>query len=557
MNNLSYRLIAAMLTLLMCLSAATIVFAVTPTNQIFSDVNSTYWGYAYIAQAYSDGVIAGTYYNEQTGERKFSPESTLTYAQFFTILARYACPEGLDLYTAQGQAWNEAALSLAKAWQYEPASRTLAEYNKPIPRYEMARYATLILDRWECINLDNYRGSKASHADAVLKNVPDAKNIPAKYKEYVAAAYENEIISGYTGGYFYGDRSVTRAQGATVYTRFAAVFGPGGTSVADNDLGNQNGQPGVNEPVNNQPQVNANIRTELSKKDREDLARLIIQYTNEERTKKGIAPLKENSYLMSFADTRSNELLTYYSHTRPNGVSAAKSIDQSMYDWRGENIISEDPEWALSVSNEEVARRLVDRWMDSPGHKANILNPNYNDIGVGIMIGYNKVGNFTCVTAQNFGGNGPNAGKNTQAEDAKAQSKDEPAEIVENVVNETNDKNTSNKDESTEVNKSDPVDENFVPEFLPQFLEAVTPVKQDGNHYEFSIEIQKGTVKKFPVAAFGFSDIRLAPNFDDIAQEAYPGIRALAVGETYIDSVYDEPGHKGAATARLWIKIVE
>ena len=51
---------------------------------VFSDVSTTHWAGSSIIRSFNEDVIAGTYYNEQTGERRFSPESTLTYAQFAT-----------------------------------------------------------------------------------------------------------------------------------------------------------------------------------------------------------------------------------------------------------------------------------------------------------------------------------------------------------------------------------------------------------------------------------------------------------------------------------------
>ena len=48
----------------------------------FSDVPSTHWGIDGILAAYEDGVMTGTYYNPNTGERQFSPAAPLTMAEW-------------------------------------------------------------------------------------------------------------------------------------------------------------------------------------------------------------------------------------------------------------------------------------------------------------------------------------------------------------------------------------------------------------------------------------------------------------------------------------------
>ncbi len=60
-------------------------------SDTFSDVPSGYWAKQYIEEAFSGRYVEGTYFNEETGERRFSPESPLTIAQFCTILSRMYC----------------------------------------------------------------------------------------------------------------------------------------------------------------------------------------------------------------------------------------------------------------------------------------------------------------------------------------------------------------------------------------------------------------------------------------------------------------------------------
>lgn len=99
----------------------------------------------------------------------------------------------------------------------------------------------------------------------------------------------------------------------------------------------------------------------------------VITIVNTERKKRGLNPLSKNSLLTSAAKVRAKEITTYFSHTRPNGTSCFTAISSS-YPYRalGENIAYgyRDPD------------HVMNGWMNSPGHRANILSSSYEEIGV-------------------------------------------------------------------------------------------------------------------------------------------------------------------------------
>ncbi|MBQ4235154.1 MAG: hypothetical protein II700_09710, partial [Firmicutes bacterium] len=75
----SKRILSLFLAALVAASALPLgVFA---AGGVFSDVPSGHWAEADIDRAFNEKVIEGTYYNEQTGERRFAPSKTLNYAQ--------------------------------------------------------------------------------------------------------------------------------------------------------------------------------------------------------------------------------------------------------------------------------------------------------------------------------------------------------------------------------------------------------------------------------------------------------------------------------------------
>ena len=100
----------------------------------------------------------------------------------------------------------------------------------------------------------------------------------------------------------------------------------------------------------------------------------VLYYCNIEREKAGVSPLALDDTLCSAAAVR-DEITDTFSHTRPDGRKCFTAIDDAGYSYRaaGENIA-----WGYST-----AKEVVEGWMNSPGHKANILSSDYNRLGVG------------------------------------------------------------------------------------------------------------------------------------------------------------------------------
>ncbi len=104
-------------------------------------------------------------------------------------------------------------------------------------------------------------------------------------------------------------------------------------------------------------------------------AEQVLYYVNIEREKAGVSPLTLDSTLCNAADIRAKEIVGTFSHDRPDGSSCFSVLDGTSFanSYKGENI-------AAGYSS---AKDTVDQWMDSSGHKANILNSNYKYLGVG------------------------------------------------------------------------------------------------------------------------------------------------------------------------------
>ncbi len=103
----------------------------------------------------------------------------------------------------------------------------------------------------------------------------------------------------------------------------------------------------------------------------------IIDETNKRRIAEGLPPLKANALLTASAKLKTDDMIAfeYFEHESPTGVTVSDLGKKVGYNYvvMGEN---------LALGNFIDAADLLDAWMESPGHRANILNDLYQEIGV-------------------------------------------------------------------------------------------------------------------------------------------------------------------------------
>lgn len=118
----------------------------------------------------------------------------------------------------------------------------------------------------------------------------------------------------------------------------------------------------------------------------------VVRLCNIERAEAGLSPLTLDPTVTKGAMIRANEIINYFSHTRPDGNSCFTALEEVGADYMtaGENIA------CGYVSPEDV----VDGWINSEGHRANILNENFNKIGVGYV--YSSSGIYRHYWVQMF-----------------------------------------------------------------------------------------------------------------------------------------------------------
>lgn len=148
----------------------------------------------------------------------------------------------------------------------------------------------------------------------------------------------------------------------------------------------QNQQPQTdedNQNLNNQNQ-NQNQNQAQSNQGMNEYTSAVIKLTNQERRNNGLSELKAHKKLSNVARKKSVDMQSndYFSHTSPTYGSPFDMMRDFgvTYQSAAENI----------ARGQQTAQQVVDGWMNSEGHRENILNGNFTHIGVG----YTESGNY-------------------------------------------------------------------------------------------------------------------------------------------------------------------
>ncbi|MFJ9950116.1 CAP domain-containing protein [Kitasatospora sp. NPDC091207] len=110
-------------------------------------------------------------------------------------------------------------------------------------------------------------------------------------------------------------------------------------------------------------------------------AQQVVDLVNVQRAQHGCGPLTADSRLATAAQGHSEDMAArdYFDHASPEGYHADHRIEATGYRWNswGENI----------ARGQKDPAAVMDAWMNSPGHRANILNCSFKEIGVGVKTG--------------------------------------------------------------------------------------------------------------------------------------------------------------------------
>lgn len=158
-----------------------------------------------------------------------------------------------------------------------------------------------------------------------------------------------------------------------------------GTETPDTELpDNEAGIPEVELPDNDaevpdiKPEVPENDSSDAGQEAMKSYVEQVVELVNMERAKIGLPALTMSQDLNNAAQIRAVETVQSFSHTRPDGSSFSSVLKENGISFRG---AGENIAWG-----QRTPEAVVNAWMNSEGHRANILNKNFTSIGVGYYL---------------------------------------------------------------------------------------------------------------------------------------------------------------------------
>ena len=128
-------------------------------------------------------------------------------------------------------------------------------------------------------------------------------------------------------------------------------------------------------------QIGSSIRLKPSAPSASSFEEQVVVLVNQERKKAGLAPLTHRADIKNVAEKKAMDMINsnYFSHTSPNYGSPFDMLKAFGVSYRtaGENI----------AKGQKSPQEVMNAWMNSSGHRANILNGSYTSIGVGYYNG--------------------------------------------------------------------------------------------------------------------------------------------------------------------------
>ncbi len=306
----------------------------------FQDVTESHWAYHYVERAAEKGWITGV------GGGRYAPEQSVTGAEFVTMVTKSLYFDEVRPGQA-GEPWYQPYVDTAQS--HGLLTNGLGEKNvldNPVNRYRMAALLYNVAKEAGVVQyvdggILTVDGVTVLNSSNASEYIGDWAAIPAEYQESVLASYALGLLSGIDEyGTFGGEFSMTRAQGAVVLCH-----------------------------INNLVRYGMGVSMYSAE---------VVELVNEERAKMGLGELRVDTNLQWAAQARALELIQSFSHTRPDGSSCFTVLEEygvTGYVTCGENI-------AAGYLNPEM---VMDGWMNSPGHRSNILSANFDTIAVGCV----------------------------------------------------------------------------------------------------------------------------------------------------------------------------
>ena len=358
--------------------SASMILPAGAVGNTFSDVPQDHWANPYVEAMTQKGVVTGV------GNGRFNPDGNLSTAEFAVMLTQAFCPEAVA-DPEEGGAWWEPYLDAAWSagylidttagfsyidgiWDVTYTDGTWNEdvVTEPMTRYDMAQamYNTVVAEGM-ALPTDEQR-------EAAQAAIGDFASIPEDYESAVVAMYALGYLSGVNAnGDFGGEGAMTRAQSCVVMSKLL------GTDVETAPETPDEGATGSAPIEEETPAEDAGSEPADTVAAYEQE---VFDLVNQIREENGLEPFVYNETLAGTARAHSQDMIdrNFFSHTNPDG--------EDPFDRMRDNGLSFSMAAENIAAGQRTPEEVVNSWMNSEGHRANILG-SCEELGVGLALG--------------------------------------------------------------------------------------------------------------------------------------------------------------------------
>lgn len=358
--------------------SASMILPAGAVGNTFSDVPQDHWANPYVEAMTQKGVVTGV------GNGRFNPDGNLSTAEFAVMLTQAFCPEAVA-GPEEGGAWWEPYLDAAWSagylidttagfsyidgiWDVAYTDGTWNEdvVTEPMTRYDMAQamYNTVVAEGM-ALPTDEQR-------EAAQAAIGDFASIPEDYESAVVAMYALGYLSGVNAnGDFGGEGAMTRAQSCVVMSKLLGTDVE--TAPETPDEGATGSAPIEEEtPAEDTGSEPADTVAAYEQE--------VFDLVNQIREENGLEPFVYNETLAGTARAHSQDMIdrNFFSHTNPDG--------EDPFDRMRDNGLSFSMAAENIAAGQRTPEEVVNSWMNSEGHRANILG-GCEELGVGLALG--------------------------------------------------------------------------------------------------------------------------------------------------------------------------